>query len=75
MVSMCRIINNNKKREVRHATDCCHVDQKMMRGPRVYTEAGVKQMIVIGRRKKVASPHADGGGGGIVYWMNTSTGR
>ena len=32
---MCRIINNNKKREVRHATDCFHMDQKMMCGPRV----------------------------------------
>lgn len=61
MVSMCRLINNNKKREVRHAiTDCCHVDQKMMCGPLVYAEAEVKQTIVIGRRKMVC------GGGGIV---------
>ena len=34
MVSMCRIMNTNKKREVRHATDCFHMDQKMMCGPR-----------------------------------------
>lgn len=62
---MCRIINSNKKREVRHATDCCHVDQQMMCGPRGVRRGRSQANDRHWSRKKVCI-HADGGGGGIV---------
>jgi len=56
MVSMCRIINNNKKREVRHATDCFHMDQKMMCGPRGVRRGEDKMMIGMGSEEEGLLP-------------------